>query len=135
MFTSFSILSFGFLNFLKRNTQKFMPRTENSKKLHKKKTSGLVPEVATAGFPVGTVAGDGLFVRAVKLVLVELKCLLFGSLGGVGHVTFVWFFHTINSAGRATSDKHLAEEAASVLVVKAIDGEYLAAIHVGQAKY
>ena len=33
-----------------------------------------------AGFPVGTVAGDGLLVRAAKPALVELQCLLFSPL-------------------------------------------------------
>ena len=70
-----------------------------------------------AGFPVGTVAGYCLLVRAAKPALVELQCLLLDSLGGVGHITFVRLFHTINSAGRASADKYLAEEAATVLVV------------------
>jgi len=71
---------------------------------------------------------------APKFLLVKLQCLLFRPFGRVGHVALVRFFYTIHATGRTTADKHFAEEAAPLLVLQAVDGKYLLAIHLGQAK-
>ena len=44
------------------------------------------------------------------------------------------FFHSKDCTDRATTDEDLAEEAASFLVLQAIDGEDFLAINISQAK-
>ena len=70
---------------------------------------------------------------ALQFMLIEFQCLLLSSLGGVGHIALVRLLHTIHSARRSTSDKHLTEETSSLLVIQAVDSEYLLAIHIRQS--
>ena len=70
----------------------------------------------------------------LQLFLVELQGFLLGSLRGVGHITLMRFFHTKDCSYRATTDEDLSEEAASFLVLQAIDGEDFLAIDIGQTK-
>ena len=69
----------------------------------------------------------------LQLSLIEFQCFLLGSLGGVGHIALMRLLHTIDSARRATSDKHLTEETASFLVLQSVDRENLLAIDIGQS--
>ena len=88
----------------------------------------------TAGIPVPAICLDSFLVAAPKFLLVKLQCLLFRPFGRVGHVALVRLFHAIHAAGRPPADEHFAEEAAPILVLQAVDGKYLLAIHLGQTK-
>ena len=46
----------------------------------------------------------------------------------------MWFFHPIHGTGLSASDEYLTKKGASFLVVKAIDGEDLLAVHICQAE-
>lgn len=88
----------------------------------------------TRKFPIATVGLDSVLVVTLQLFLVELQSLLFGSLGGVGHIAFMRLFDSENSSYGSTSDEDFAEETSTLLVLKSVDGEDLLTVNIGQAK-
>ena len=70
----------------------------------------------------------------LQLFLVELQGFLLGSLGGVGHIALMGFFHSKDRTDRTTTDEDFTEEATPFLVLQTVDGEDFLAIDICQAK-
>lgn len=71
---------------------------------------------------------------ALQLFLVELQGFLFCSLGGIGHIALMGFFHTKYASDTSSSDEDFSEETSAFLVFKAVDGEDFLAVHIGKTK-